>query len=246
MERKTEFIGIASIIAIVFFVCFIMMIATDRKGPNISYDENKKIVYTQGEENDVLLEDVRAVDKRDGDVSDSLIVASKIPNSNGTMKVIYAAKDEHNNISQISRIVEYIKTETDDKPTEELNNGESNEENTNEATGEDGVAEENETQSEYTADIDKEKANETGIPVIRITKTEVTITEEETFTGMQALAYVKETYDNSGDVSRRIHIKGTEDKYAPGDYDIVYTVSDTSGNVSEPVILKLHVTKKDS
>lgn len=234
MEKKTGVIGLGIAVIVIVVVCIILVATSDKKGPQITYDENNEIVYKQGDDDKVLLEDVVAIDKNDGNVSDSLIVVGKIINDDGTAKITYMAKDRSNNITQVSRVVKYIKIEEDDK--EQSVSEESKEEDLNES-------EENETKDESnpTGEIDKKKADETGIPVIKIVQTELSISAGEKFSSMDALGYVKETYDNSGDVSRRIHITGVEDNYEPGDYNIVFTVSDTEGNISEPVTLILHV-----
>lgn len=246
MEKKVEVIGLGLIVIIIFFVCVISVAASDRKGPKITYDKNKEIVYTQGEGNDVLLSDVKAVDKRDGDVSDSLIVVSKIVNDDGTAKITYAAKDENNNITQVSRIVTYVGNGEDESKDNNVGQDETQESSTPEESSSKEDTKGNNSESDPTGEIDKTKADETGIPVIKITQTEVTISAGQGFSAMDALGYVKDTYDNSGDVSRRIHIKGVADSYEPGDYDIVFTVSDTDGNVSEAVTLTLHVTENTS
>lgn len=257
MDRKLEVIALGMIVLVLFFTCIILGIASDKKGPEITFDKNKEIVYMQGGSDDVLMEDVKAVDKRDGDVSDSIIVVNKVYSGDGTARITYAAKDKHNNVTKIDRVIKYVPAENDNVEngdnTEQLP-GESglqpDDQNGNTGTaGEEGQSAEptqpevNNSADYPTADIDVAAANATGIPVIKITQTELTITEKQGFSSTQALSYVKATYDNSGDVSRRIHIEGVQDSYKEGDYSIVYTVSDTEGHVSEPVTLILHVVK---
>ncbi len=257
MYRRIEIIALVLIVAVLFLTCIFTIALSDNKGPEITYDKSRDVVYSQNDDTDKLLEDVKAVDKRDGDVSDSLIVAGKVINGDGTAKITYAAKDKHNNVSKVTRIVKYIGAE--DSLGE--NNGESvmnTEESSSESNSADTSTESKESQpettsqhitgnnssSDPTADIDEAAANATGIPVIKITQKDVTITEGQKFGESEALGYVKRTYDNSGDVSRRIRIDGTASSYKPGDYQIVYKVSDIDGNLSEPVTLTLHVKAK--
>ena len=55
----------------------------DRKGPEITIAESKKNSYTSDMTTEDLLEGVKAVDKRDGDVSASLTVENVYPNEKG-------------------------------------------------------------------------------------------------------------------------------------------------------------------
>ena len=66
----------------------------DRKGPEITIAESKKNSYTSDMTTEDLLEGVKAVDKRDGDVSASLTVENVYPNEKGDeVTVVYVAKD---------------------------------------------------------------------------------------------------------------------------------------------------------
>lgn len=55
----------------------------DRKGPEITIAESKKNSYTADMTTEDLLEGVKAVDDRDGDVSSSLTVENVYPNEKG-------------------------------------------------------------------------------------------------------------------------------------------------------------------
>ena len=73
----------------------------DRKGPEITIAESKKNSYTSDMTTEDLLEGVKAVDKRDGDVSASLTVENVYPNEKGDeVTVVYVAKDNSNNVTR--------------------------------------------------------------------------------------------------------------------------------------------------
>ena len=80
----------------------------DRKGPVIQVPA-EQISYREGAETKELLKGVTAIDDRDGDVSDSLLVEKVLPSDDGsTAQVIYAAMDKSNNVTKAYRSVEYI------------------------------------------------------------------------------------------------------------------------------------------
>ena len=75
----------------------------DRKGPEITIAESKKNSYTSDMTTEDLLEGVKAVDKRDGDVSASLTVENVYPNEKGDeVTVVYVAKDNSNNVTKVT------------------------------------------------------------------------------------------------------------------------------------------------
>lgn len=237
MDRKIETSILGAIVIILLIGCMIAMLASDNKKPVIKFSSEAPLTYTEGQGDDVLLTGVTAVDERDGDVSDSLIVANKVVVEDGKkLKVTYAAKDKKNNIAKESRLVDCVPS---DGSTE--SGGENGE--TNGAGIEDNTEPESTTLPQPVStgaagEVDKAAADADGIPVIKLKATEADITVGQQFDPM---SYVRETYDNSGDVSRRIRVTGDYDLKNPGDYQITYTVSDTEGNVSEPAVFTLHV-----
>ncbi|MFR7900483.1 MAG: hypothetical protein ACLU6Y_12115 [Ruminococcus sp.] len=75
----------------------------DRKGPEITIAESKKNSYTADMTTEDLLEGVKAVDDRDGDVSSSLTVENVYPNEKGDeVTVVYVAKDNSNNVTKVT------------------------------------------------------------------------------------------------------------------------------------------------
>lgn len=246
MNRKIG-INIAVIVLLVIgaMVAYEVLL-TDKIGPVIHFAKSD-IVYTEGQDESVLLEGVTAEDNKDGDVSDTLIITKKVVLADGAvMDVWYAAKDKSNNVTTEKLQVSYVQT-GEKKDSQENNKDEEN--NSEESSSEETSAEETTQGNEQvqnedpTGEINIEAANATGIPVIKLNATEATITEGEAF---DAISYVKGTYDNSGDVSRRIRIIGEENVGRAGDYELTYSVSDTEGNVSEPVKFILHVKPKEN
>lgn len=85
-----------------------VMVTGDRKGPEIAVPSGADVTYEEGSDTALLLEGVTATDDRDGDVTDSVIIENIFPNDDRTgASVIYAAKDSHNNVTKVTRRVNY-------------------------------------------------------------------------------------------------------------------------------------------
>ena len=103
MEAKKIVAVVGAIDVVLLVVCLVLYIGKDRKGPEIFFDEDKQIEYTEGMDEALLLEGVTAVDEKDGDVSDSLLV-EKVAGTNGKEVIVtYVARDGANNVGKASR-----------------------------------------------------------------------------------------------------------------------------------------------
>lgn len=104
-ENMTVAIGCFAA-AILLALTIMLNAGTDHTGPVITFDYD--ITFTEGQDVNALLEGVNAVDSRDGDVTANVMVDSLIVLSgNEFAKVTYSAKDNSNNITKASRIVQY-------------------------------------------------------------------------------------------------------------------------------------------
>lgn len=285
MANKIEIGIIGTVVAVLLVACLFAIITSDNRGPEIHIDENVALSYTEGQDKSVLLEGVTAYDEKDGDVTSSLRVESMFVVDN-VLKVRYAARDKHNNVTFSSGFREVAYTPSAGDSQTLLNsdavpadgsvengsaeNGQADDGSISDGSGENGNAgdgntgdngSEGETPenpdqtgdsgngdntteqppavTDATAPIDKEAANGSGIPAIRLTDQEVTI---DAGTNPYEIGYVAETYDDSGDVSGRVRVdKGDFDANKQGDYQWKYVVTDKDGNVSEPRYLTVHV-----
>lgn len=73
----------------------------DKTGPKITFED--EILYQEDMDVNELLEDVKAYDEIDGDVSDSLMIESIYPLDDTKVVVVYVAKDSKNNITKVKR-----------------------------------------------------------------------------------------------------------------------------------------------
>lgn len=85
----------------------VVYMGKDRKGPTIQVPA-EEITYYEGEDTAKLLEGVTAVDDKDKDVTDTLMIEKIIPSGDGeTAQVVYAAMDKSNNVTKAYRTVKY-------------------------------------------------------------------------------------------------------------------------------------------
>ena len=103
MEAKKIVAVVGAIDVVLLVVCLVLYMGKDRKGPEIFFDKEKQIEYAEGMDEALLLEGVTAVDEKDGDVSDSLLV-EKVAGTNGKEVIVtYVARDGANNVGKASR-----------------------------------------------------------------------------------------------------------------------------------------------
>lgn len=93
----------------------------DRKGPEISFEEEELYFDANEDEEEMLLEDVEAIDDVDGDVSDSLRIESIYQADEDTAIVVYVARDHQNNISKCKRVIEYESVKDEEKEVKKIN-----------------------------------------------------------------------------------------------------------------------------
>jgi len=103
MDIKRIVFIIGGIDIVLLAVCLFLYLGKDRTPPVISFGENLA-GYEEGMDEALLLQGVTAVDEKDGDVSDSLLV-EKIAGTNGKEVIVtYVARDSANNVGKASRM----------------------------------------------------------------------------------------------------------------------------------------------
>lgn len=121
--KKVPIVVLGFVLIGVLSTSLIIYMHEDKEGPAIQVSI-PDITYTEGNDTKELLQGVTAVDTKDGDVSDSLIIESIIPlRQNTTARVTYAAKDKSSRITKKSIIINYIPRPVEmTEVTEEMNN----------------------------------------------------------------------------------------------------------------------------
>lgn len=109
--RKSNWVFLLLIIAsVAMFTGYKQFSAlrADTTPPKIEMDESSVLEVSVQEPKSALLQGVTAQDKRDGDVTDSLVVESiQLLGDDGTVRVGYAAFDQAGNVTKATREVRY-------------------------------------------------------------------------------------------------------------------------------------------
>ena len=223
----------------------------DRKGPEITIAESKKNSYTSDMTTEDLLEGVKAVDKRDGDVSASLTVENVYPNEKGDeVTVVYVAKDNSNNVTKVTYhmtsegnlmgFTSETKTSSDNTDTDAETDEALQDENETDSEDEE---EPEMTEEEKAQEREEEKIDQLNPqdPRLYLNTYYVEIAKG---TQIDRLSYVKDIQDDkdsTSDLYRKIQITGTVDVNTPGTYELTYYVVDSNGNASNGAVLTIVV-----
>lgn len=109
MEKKRTISILVGSVIILSIIFVILNIQEDRTPPIINTQYSVKTYY-HGMKEEELIKGIKAYDERDKNVSDTIIVDSiVIANDKKTAVIIYAAKDNSNNISKVKRRLKYFK-----------------------------------------------------------------------------------------------------------------------------------------
>lgn len=114
MNSKGIITGICVADFILLATSAVLYMRQDRTVPVISFSPND-IVYEQGMDESMLMEGVNAMDDRDGDVSDTLLIEKIANTTRGDVIVTYAAMDSANNVGKASRVFQKASHETEEK-----------------------------------------------------------------------------------------------------------------------------------
>lgn len=104
--------GVLAALAAVI-VILTMRVRGDRTAPEIQFTETDFIYDISEDDPSKLLQGVIALDRKDGDVSRSLVVESVVPRNDGESAVVsYVASDSSNNVVKVYRTVKLHKKPT--------------------------------------------------------------------------------------------------------------------------------------
>lgn len=234
------------IIALMLCVCLAlggaviyMKSSEDKEAPKIKIPDND-ITYTQGESYDKLLENVTAMDNRDGDVTESLVIEEVYPNNEGTQAtVMYAARDKNNNVGKMKRIVKYAAVE-DMQQIEESKDEED--------LDEQGLDEQSEMEDSTDASAEEEvkELNEESVnsssPRMTLNADKVTVKVGENVNRIGFVQSIVDDKDSANDLWKKIQIVGDEfNSNVPGTYEQIFYVVDSDGNKSNEAKMTITV-----
>lgn len=104
---------------ILMILCIIFFVRMDRVAPEFRFSMND-LIYEDGMEESRLLEGITAIDNRDKDVTDSIVIEKIIKKDGGNSVVVfYAVSDESDNVTKTSRMFPCMSKESENiEPTE--------------------------------------------------------------------------------------------------------------------------------
>lgn len=240
--KKVGMVVGAAVLSIgIIGVSVLQVLHADRKGPVISIEASSTLIYQEGMDEKQLLEGVKAVDEKDGDVSDTLMVENVRIDSSGTFaEVTYVALDSHNNVTKVNRKLPTASgSETSEVPMIP----------SEETSGEGSLGEPDEIpegEAGITADSAGEPGADTeplpeGSPHISLNAHEVTIAKGDSFKALNYVENITDDKDARNSLYRDIQVSGSVDTKNAGVYELSYYVVDNDGNESNKEILRVTV-----
>ena len=249
--KKGILAGLIVLWLVLFAGTAAVMVTSDRKGPEIAVPSGADVTYEEGSDTALMLEGVTATDDRDGDVTDSVVIENIFPNDDRTgASVIYAAKDSHNNVTKVTRRVNY-KAAGDVTAPEENTEAEGSDaapaENA-EAEGSDAAPAAEEAQQNDTEGVKNETNAKMEIEALPSESPRMYLNTYETTvkagSELDKISYIKEITDDADSqetLFTEIQVDGEVDTATPGDYTLTYHVTDSNGNQSNMAVLTVHV-----
>lgn len=249
MNEKSVVVFLAALCAVIFGVTFIAVKGRDHTAPVIVME--KKAIYYNGRDTSTLLDGVTAVDDRDGDVTDSLIISSVYPSAEGTGIVTYAAKDAANNVTTATRgffydgfdpyeVTGVNNIKSPDLVGDAQETVEGDTQNAEEDGG-DGTTEGlSDGGSAGSADYDqlRETNLAAGIPFVKLVVYEATIERGSDF---NLFRYIEEAIDDVDNISTMLRVDGSVNTTTAGEYELQIYAVDSDGNRSNTETLKITV-----
>ena len=248
MDYKKPTIVASLLIVLAIVIIGGIKLISDNAGPTITVPENKR--YYDGMTEEEILSGVKAYDKRDGDVTDSLIIEQIIKlNTGDGVQVIYVAQDNKNNITRKKVVLRYAGGNNVPEPTTE----DSTEESTEGVTGEEPTNVDEGPTEGNTKPQDKPtvSGNVPGEPVttdaeqplLTLKEYETTVTKGTDVKWLTYVVDIVDDKDDRNDLFRRIMIRDYPDMNVPGDYIMVYYCTDLDSNKSPEAKLLVHVVE---
>ena len=241
MEAKKIVAVVGAIDVVLLVVCLVLYIGKDRKGPEIFFDEEKQIEYAEGMDEALLLEGVTAVDEKDGDVSDSLLV-EKVAGTNGKEVIVtYVARDGANNVGKASRAftvvgsygggdilpVEEETFETGDMP------GTEGATETETGSNEEGSSGEEEGQDENQGEGNNEGEPAGPNPVLVLNADMIETKKGVAPNWNEVIETMSDDKDDYNTLYNNLKLEGHVDLSRPGEYPVILYTVDSDGNRSE-------------
>lgn len=216
-----KFIILAGIVTAMLFCALIYIVIGEDKTAPVIMQENKNLVYKDGEDENLLLNGIKAEDDVDGDVTSSIMIGDIVtmPDKEAA-KITYLAKDTSNNVGVLDIVVPFEASTANSSKTE--------------------AAALKTADEQQEVNQQQEKA-EDKIPVISLTTTEAELKTGEDFQPEKYIKDIKDDKDSIQTLLQNITVTGDYDTAKSGTYVLLITTRDSDGNKSEGATLVLKV-----
>lgn len=241
MEAKKIVAVVGAIDVVLLVVCLVLYLGKDRKGPEIFFDEERQIEYTEGMDEALLLEGVTAVDEKDGDVSDSLLV-EKVAGTNGKEVIVtYVARDGANNVGKASRAFTVVSSYGggDILPVEEETFetgdmlGTEGATETETGSNEEGISGEEEGQDENQGEGDNEGEPVDSNPVLVLNADMIETKKGVAPNWNEVIETMSDDKDDYNTLYNNLKLEGQVKLNETGEYPVTLYTVDSDGNRSE-------------
>ncbi len=219
-----KFIILAGIVTAMLFCALIYIVIGEDKTAPVIMQENKNLVYKDGEDENLLLNGIKAEDDVDGDVTSSIMIGDIVtmPDKEAA-KITYLAKDTSNNVGVLDIVVPFEASTANNNKTEVATLKTADE------------------QQEKAEDNQQQEKAEDKIPVISLTTTEAELKTGEDFHPEKYIKDIKDDKDSIQTLLQNITVTGDYDTAKSGTYVLLITTRDSEGNKSEGATLVLKV-----
>jgi hypothetical protein len=216
-----KFIILAGIVTAMLFCALIYIVIGEDKTAPVIMQENKNLVYNDGEDENLLLNGIKAEDDVDGDVTSSIMIGDIVtmPDKEAA-KITYLAKDTSNNVGVLDIVVPFEASTANSSKTE--------------------AAALKTADEQQEVNQQQEKA-EDKIPVISLTTTEAELKTGEDFQPEKYIKDIKDDKDSIQTLLQNITVTGDYDTAKSGTYVLLITTRDSDDNKSEGATLVLKV-----
>ncbi|BCJ97375.1 hypothetical protein [Anaerocolumna chitinilytica] len=216
-----KFIILAGIVTAMLFCALIYIVIGEDKTAPVIMQENQNLVYKDGEDENLLLNGIKAEDDVDGDVTSSIMIGDIVtmPDKEAA-KITYLAKDTSNNVGVLDIVIPFEASTANNSKTE--------------------AATLKTADEQQELNQQQEKA-EDKIPVISLTTTEAELKTGEDFHPEKYIKDIKDDKDSIQTLLQNITVTGDYDTAKSGTYVLLITTRDSDDNKSEGATLVLKV-----
>lgn len=250
--KKNGLVIIGIIIAFILggLVIYVTLVG-DNKGPVITVDTTKVKPYAAEQGTDTLKQYATAIDKVDGDVSDSLVIENVYVLSDlYSAKVVYVARDKKNNVTKYSSVIEYLPSDQElaeksavDQGEEQAKQAETKETETTASETKDSAQTSSTGSATTKGETTTQQTTVAGAPQMVLTATEATLKKGTTFDIEPYIQELTDSKDSKATLSKRVVVSGNYSNSTPGDYVLDIYCTNTRQIESNHTKFTLHIIK---